>query len=494
VCSSDLGIIHALNQQFIAAGVKFVVQVGDLVDAESWTNPANGATERTLPYRAAAAQALYDAGIGFFPVRGNHEASVTAANEMLVLFPQTRGEGSHLGGASNVIASSIGGLLGLSYAVDVGNVRLVLIDQFTRRDGTGSTNNNAVDQLDWVDTVLAGRPADSHALVFAHKNLIGQNHADCLFGANATANATARNRFIASLQANRVGGYFGGHDHMHHRSTVASPDGTARVQQVICSSNSYKFYTPAATPNDTTGREKVVAQELYTIGYYLVTVDGPSLTVSYYSSSHGADYGDVDLLYPPSSYRFYLRERFGYSLNGRQFTVANGESYTVVQDSFGSTAARILSGTNADTAGDADYNGRAEVKTVATGWSAAPGGSASAIFRLWGMAENLSLFNAGLTGQLPDAPAPMAGDTFALSLSYDPALVRPTVLRSGSFCLQARDDSGNWSNAVHRNSGGSKRFVYGPWRATYGLGTYGVDTATRTVWAVIDRDGEFMAL
>lgn len=489
-----VGIIDALNQRFIDAGARFVVQVGDLVDSESWTHPTTGANERTLGYRAAAAQALYDAGIGFFPVRGNHEASATAAAELRTLFPQTRGAGSHLWGVDRVLPSAITSLEGLSYAVDIGNVRIVLVDQFTRLDGGGSTNNNVVDQVGWIDGVLSSRASDQHAFVFAHKNLIGQNHADCLFGSGATSNASARDRFIASMQANKVGLCVGGHDHMHHRSVVRSPDGTAAAPQLICASNSYKFYIPKSTPNDTTGRESVVAQELFTIGYYLFKVDGPCVTVEFWSSSHGGDYGDVDLQFPPSEYRFFLRERFGCSLNGRRFDIANGASYTAVSDSWNGTRAAILAGSNADRSDDQDYNGREEIKTVQTGWKERPAGAASAVLRLWGLDDNLDLFDASLTGQLPASAGPQSGDVYVLSLSYDASAVRPSALRTGSFCLQARSDEGHWTNAVDLNAGGTKKFVYGPWRAGYGLGSYGVDPASRTVWAVIDRDGEFVAL
>ncbi|MDD4881996.1 MAG: metallophosphoesterase, partial [Gallionellaceae bacterium] len=429
-----------------------------------------------------------------FPLRGNHEGSQTAANEMPNRFPQTQG-GGNLFGVSNVVASDNLNLAGLSYAFDFGNVRIVMIDQFTRKNGSGADNNTAViDQLPWVDSVLASRPAGSHAFVMGHKNLIGQNHADCLFGSNSTANPAARNQFIGSLQANKVGLYMGGHDHMHHRSIIASPDGGARTEQMICSSNSYKFYIPKSTPNDTTGRETIVAQELFTIGYYIFTIDGPCATVEFYSSSHGADYGDVDLSASPLGYDFYLRERFGYSLNGKQFDVANGESYTKVSDSYAGTTARILSGSNADTAGDSDYNGRNEIKTIKTGWRNKPAGAASAVLKLWGMAENLSLFDASLVGRLPNADGTTVGDPYVLSLSYDGAAVRPTALRTGNFCLQARDADGNWVKAVNLNEGGSEKFVYGPWKSSYGLGTYGVDANSRTVWAVLDRDGEFVAL
>ena len=59
-----VSIINQLNQQFINHGVKFVIQVGDLTE--------NG-YDADIATRAAAAQPLIDARIGFFPRRGNHE-------------------------------------------------------------------------------------------------------------------------------------------------------------------------------------------------------------------------------------------------------------------------------------------------------------------------------------------------------------------------------------------------------------------------------------
>ena len=79
-----------------------------------------------------------------------------------------------------------------------------------------------------------------------------------------------------------------------------------------------------------------------------------------------------------------------------------------------------------------------------------------------------------------------------LSLSYDATLVRPTQLGTG-FCLAARDGNGNWVNAVDLNEGGSKKLVIGRWKSGYALGTYGVNPSTHTVWAVLNRDGDFVA-
>jgi hypothetical protein len=494
------GIIDALNNQFVGHQCKFVIQVGDLADKEYVT--IDGIKYRTpLPTRAAHAQVLYDNGIGFFPVRGNHEASATAAGEVKTLFPQTQGNGANVFGAENfnspVLGVSGNALTGLSYSFDYNNVRCVLIDQFNRADGSNympapgkptDYTNNAVDQVAWVDSRLSSHTgSDKHTFVFSHKNLIGQNHKDVLFGANLTANAAARDAFITSCSNNGVRYCLGGHDHMHHRSLVSTSDKTASVGQIICSSNSYKFYIPGLGDD---GRETPVAQELFTVGYYIFTVDGPRVTVDFYSSTHGQDYGDIDLIDAPP-FAFYLRERFGYSLNGDQYIVKHGESYVGIEDSYNGTTAKILSGTNGNT--ETDYLNRQLTKTINTGWADAGtvAGALSNIFSIWGMVDNLSLYNGDLTGLLPAADESTETDDFALAMTYDPKKVRPSDLVSGRFVIVSKDDQENWVGAVDLNTGGAKTFVYGPWKAQHGLGTYGVDPRTKTVWAVLNHEGDF---
>lgn len=491
-----VGIIERLNAEFIRHGVQFVIQVGDLVDVEN--DALNGHPEvRTMPFRAAAAQALYDAGIGFFPLRGNHEASGTAALEFQDLYPQARGFGERAGDAT-AFSSPFPTLDGLSYSFDAGGVRFVLLDQFTRTDGTsylGSTNNNIVDQLPWIERQLAGRPAGGHALVFSHKNLIGQNHTDCLFGADPTANAGARNAFIRALQENGVRYVLGGHDHMHDRSIVTSPDGAASVGQLICASNSYKFYVPSRPSRDETydfpPRERNVAQELFTIGYYIFTVDGPRVTVDYHSASHGLDFDDVDLASTPAGVAFFNRETWGYSLNGRAFVIAQGEPYSTVRDEFSGTSARILGGSHLGV--ETDRSLRSMSKTVNTGWSVPTTPAASShVLHLWGTANSLALWDGALTGLLPAADRSVVSDPFVLSMSYFEESAIPTLLGSGGFGLAARRPDGSWVNAVDLNQGGSKRFILGPWREGLALGTHGVDPSTKTAWAVLDHDGEFV--
>lgn len=472
-----VGIINQLNQKFIEHGVKFVVQVGDFVDKE--TDSTNGnSSERTMDTRAAAAQTLYDNGICFFPLRGNHEGSSTAANEMPVLFPQTTGGGMTFG-VTNINSPDPyenGNLTGLSYSFDYDNARFVLIDKFTRKDGTNyldSSNYNTIDQLPWIDSMLADKGIMRHGFLFSHKNLMGANHVDMLLGSDPSQNPEAQNAYFASLYDNGARYHFGGHDHNHLRSVVVSPDGLSTAMNIITSSNSYKFYTPKIPSIDEQYdlpafgflRETPIVQELYTVGYYIVTVDVPRVTVDHHASPNDPDgandaYGetcgttfdtlaDCDLKVTPNL-SFEKRETFGYSLNGREFLVAQGDSYSVVRDSFRGTRARILGGTNDSTV--TIFDGRATTKDVNTGWTPRKSvaskddyATASATLTLWGMKD---------LGE-------ETSDTYALSLSYQPSTAIHDRLGRGRFGFATKDADGNWINAVDMIDGVTKRFVLG---------------------------------
>jgi hypothetical protein len=217
------------------------------------------------------------------------------------------------------------------------------------------------------------------------------------------------------------------------------------------------------------------------------------VTVDYYSDAHGNWLSDAN--YPNGAglsdtgktptFNFVKKETWGYSLNGHEFLVAQGETYTSVVDSFETTIARILGGTNGSTA--QDYNARPLTKTVNTGWTDVPTWRneffqrwfkkpefdfASNVLTLWGMADLGSDHT----------------DVFTLSMTYEGI----PYYGKGNFGIAAKDDGGNWVNAVDMNIGGSvKKFVVGPWKAEYGLGTYGIDLKANTVWAVIDYNGDF---
>ncbi len=490
--------------------VKFVVQVGDLTD--------NGSIE-AIDTRAVWAQGLYNAGIGFFPLRGNHELTCKAATEFVKVFPQTQGGKMNATPDYDDLSAWVGfdvaikpaarspfpfpvsdwrnfkspktpaGLTGLSYAFDYRNARFVLLDQFTRTNGTGKTDaevndTNIADQQEWIAKALAAKPKGGHAFVFTHKGLIMENHFDSLFGADPSKNPERQNAFMASLQASGVGYLFCGHDHIHQRSVIRSPDGASTVRQVIAASNSSKFYIPKKCSNDKVyneegERERSIAQELYRIGFYIVTVEGSRVTVDYYSADNtGAVFAPTAkeyLIQATPALDFTKKESFGYDLNGKEFLIPPEGAYKVVHDAGPSgTALRVLSGKNGSP--DTDGSGRRLTKAVTTGWrKAAAGGVQSDILTIRGMARSLG---SGLT------------DTYTISMGYAASGLGAGG-KDGSFGIVARDAGGNWVNAVDRNYGGAKRFVPGPWTPACKLGAYGIDAQSRTTWAVIDYNGDF---
>jgi hypothetical protein len=495
-------IIKQVNREFIIKGVKFVIAVGDTVDVSSQTS---------IDTRALFAQDLYNAGIGFYPLRGNHEAEwIGSGPEFVRVFPQT------LNGVNNVtpndISRSIGfdkdiapdakvgfpfpvgsnfsspkltfngvSTKGLTYSFDYKNARLILLDQF---DNSGDTTNTTIPQQQpWITQHVSDPKRPEHAFVFGHKGLITENHADNLFGGNPAVNPTATDAFISSLANNGVRYDIGGHDHMHDRTAVwTTDDQTAIVNELICASDSSKFYTPVTPSNDTKydvpafghARQIPLSQDLYQIGYYIVTVEGPRVTIDYYGVPSGQAGGLIPTT-PPLTGSWQKREKFGYSLNGDEFFVDQGKSYTPVEGSFRDTTARILSGTNSSTAKDA--SGRPFTKSVDTGWSPKTPHTSSDILTLWGMGSALGTLET---------------DVYVLSMSYDPhASAMKEELKSGLFGLATRDARGHWINAVIKNFGGTQKFVFGPWDPSYELGTYGIDPKTHTAWAVINHNSDF---
>ena len=356
-------IIKEIDEEFINAGVDLVIAVGDTVN--------NGTTEN-IETRALYAQDLYNAGIGFYPLRGNHEAAhgdpenLHSAADMGYAFPQIgTGVNNHTPNditidllaavemTNNPPAIKTGHpfVVGtsfdeprtvnhennsLSYSFRYKNATFMLLDQF---DANGDYEPSTIsEQMDWINKTLSKRPDGTQAFVFTHKNILGQNHKDNLFGGQVTSvdpgdgdgvdvglltpeqqtaladKIALENEFIACMQANNVPLVVSGHDHNHYYSTVTSPDGLSQVDELITQSDSSKFYTPHAPysindfPNE---------QDLYRVGYYIVTVDGTDVTIDYY-----ADTSNGNLNTPNNTNAGY------YGVNGGAFTFEKISTFT----------------------------------------------------------------------------------------------------------------------------------------------------------------------
>ena len=494
----SVSVARQIQDQFIKHGVKFVIQLGDLTN---WGGDAGIAT------RALAAEDLYKKKIGFFPMRGNHETygsffgldpdgtfSIPAFQSD---FPQTRGLTNTFGAQNFSSPTAVStDLDGMSYSFDFGppdsSARFVILDPLATK------SKLTVDpvtylyygypfgaQQQWISSRLdKNTRGTTHAFVFSHQPLMAETHADSPFGGLTDYDIAGQKAFFASLQNNDVKYYISAHDHVYQRSIVASPDQTSKVEELIATPACPKFYAPISLTdakwNGQKTRETSLSQELGSIGFYIYTVDGPQVTVDYYSDED--DHFKSDTSWPNSSdpsftpnvtpkFNFALKESWGYSLNGKEFLVAENAPYTSVADAFSGTAARILSGLNNSAA--VDGNGRKFIKKVTTGWTPDTSHSLiSDILTLWGMAN----FGTEQT------------ESYTLSLTYNYAKSIPALGNAGIATLDAR---GNWVNAVDMNYGGTKKFVKGPWKTGYGLGTYGIDPSTKTAWAVINYNADF---
>lgn len=525
-------ILTQVNDEFIYHGVELVIALGDMSDR---------AKPGAMAIRAEYAKTLYDAGIGFFPMRGNHEAFGWAFNyapveaeieAMLNNFPQTQKE--MFGTYNQSSPSRLDGkdnneLAGLSYSFDYGskgnNVRFVILDtEDTKCETTEMTRNGTTNpywpkectsypipsQQEWINDRLNKTTRNTtHAIVLSHRAPINQNHIDSPFNPNTifgqepyylNNNPEGQNTFFESMDKNGVKLYLGAHDHIHHRSIIKSPDGKSQLQEIIAAGLSTKFYHPSPIPHpkkDREGnitvkdqwfgqkeREISISQEENNIGYYVYTVDGPRLTADYYSdekgnfqSNNNYPYGADNPDYPKGvtpELKFVKQETFGYSLNGKEYMVAQGESYAVVQDSFGKTTAGILYGFNSSLS--VDGNKRRLTKTVETGWVKNPDPDIlkSDILSLWGMDE------LGTKGR---------ADIYVLSMSAD--YKKRGSFKKGGIYISTFVE-GKWVNAVDENFGGNKKFVYGKYKPEYGLGTYGYDRKSKTVWAVLNYNADFV--
>jgi hypothetical protein len=494
-------IIRQIDEQFIKHGVKFVIQLGD---------QTNWAGEAGIASSADAAADLYKHGIGFFPMRGNHETFGSANGSdsdgaycipaIRKNFPQTRGLGNTFGAKNFNSPTDVSpDLDGISYSFDYGSsgsdARFVILDTMATKSSTirdwskltGVLYGYPIGaQQAWISSRLdKNNRGTKHAFVFTHQPLIAETHFDSPFGGYTDSNPDQQNTFFGSLQNNDVRYYISAHDHVFQRSLISSPDGSSKVEEIISAPACPKFYSPAPLENANwkgqKSREKPLSQELSNIGYYIYTVDGPRVTVDYYADED--DHFKSDAGWPNSSdpsftpnvtpkFNFALRETWGYSLNGKEFQVAQGAPYTSVMDSFDGTTAKIFSGLNHSTAVDA--NNRHFIKTVDTGWTADSDNKLiSGILTLWGMA------NLGAEQT----------DTYTLSLTFK--YEKSARYDDGKTGIATLDARGNWVNAVDMNYGGSKKFVQGPWKTGYGLGTYGIDPAAKTAWAVINYNADF---
>jgi len=479
--------LHQIHERLRGHGVRFVLAVGDLSDYP---------TVESMRTRATWAQELYDAGIGFFPIRGNHDEGPVGAQEFLRVFPQTRTGQMNATPADAILwtdsanihpfrapsgkfamgssFSSPSCAKGRSYAFSDQGSTFVMVDQFMGTIQEGVKTCPMSVQIPWMDSVLSARPAGTPAFLVTHKPIIGACHSDNLFGDDPTVDTAGQARLFETLTRNKVEILFSGHDHQMQQAMIEEPGPRGlRIHQRIVPGASYKFYPPLKVDDEQNvpkfgkKRETLLAQDLGTVGYTVVEIDGPRMEVSDWSAPSGIQFGDL-LVAPDLEGKWTLRRRWGASSRGRQTLLAQGDSLKKLSDSSQGTRVRILSGVWKAAKGD--FYNRPFSALASTDWRRIEG-QASAAWTLWGLEK---------------ATGNTATPTFALSMSIDPS-IPDSVLLAGSLCL-AREDSGSWKCV------GSTAPRQGSWKTSDAVGARGIDPSSREAWAVVDRAGTFAVL
>jgi hypothetical protein len=245
-------ILAELVQATLDEGADFILVPGDLVYGSSV--PSTLYSELTQ-WRSIA-QPLYDAGVGVYPVRGNHDAAYKYIWDSVF---------------SGVYALPNNGPTGeenVTYSFSHENVFVVGLDQYTLL--------NQVNQA-WLDQQFTANELE-HVFVFGHAPAFKVSHADCL-----DDHADARDTFWNSLTAEGARVYFCGHDHFYDHCRLDDGDGDPvnDVHQFIVgtagaplrSDGNYDGLNGQWTP--------IRVHHEQEFGYTLVEIDGPNVTITW---------------------------------------------------------------------------------------------------------------------------------------------------------------------------------------------------------------------
>lgn len=251
-------ILAEIAAEVVAQGAEFVLVPGDLVSG----GVSQTALEADLLDWRDLMQPVYDAGIGVYPVRGNHDlgspSGTTAWNNVF----------------SGVYALPDNGPPGeqnLTFFVKHDNVLVLCLDQYI----SGQTHR--VNQA-WVDEQLT-RSECLHVFAQGHEPAFKAQHADCM-----DDYPTDRDEFWTSLHDAAGRSYFCGHDHFYDHARANDGDGNPDddLHQFIVGTAGapLRDWSP---PYDGSNGAMTVEQVHHAkeFGYLVVEIDGAAVTMTW---------------------------------------------------------------------------------------------------------------------------------------------------------------------------------------------------------------------
>jgi hypothetical protein len=294
-------ILAELVQETLRWNADFVIFPGDLVYGAR-VSPAR--FEDQLWNWVHTMGPLYDAGIGVYPCRGNHEVGDAwdiawgvlpdpvdnYSTRWLHVFGNDEYPGLKLPGNGPADARY------MSYSITHKNALLLAVDEY---GGAKHWLAHAVDES-WVDAQLRAN-RQPHVFVFGHEPAFRMLHPDCL-----DAHPAQRDAFWRSLQAAGVRAYFCGHDHFYDHARVDDGDGNADndVHQLDVATTGAPHYS-WLPPYDGNNGDFDVIQVYHAEhwGYLLVEVNDLEVTLTW-MERQGEDSLPSDVYEPAEVWRY----------------------------------------------------------------------------------------------------------------------------------------------------------------------------------------------
>ncbi len=263
-------ILSELATEIIDQGAEFVLLPGDLVNGYN----SQAALESQLLTWRNTMQPVYDAGIGVYPVRGNHDlgspAGVTAWNNVF-------------SGAYSLPANGPAGEGNLTYSVSHENALILGLDEYVTSHRVNQT---------WLDAELAANTAP-HVFAFGHEPAFKVRHSDCL-----DDYASERDTFWASLADAGGRSYFAGHDHLYDRARIDDGDGDPDddLHQLIVGTAGapVNSWSPPYDGNNS-GMNPVQEYHAEEYGYVVVEIDDLDVSVTWWERTGVGVYEALDV-------------------------------------------------------------------------------------------------------------------------------------------------------------------------------------------------------
>jgi hypothetical protein len=240
-------IVSELANAIVSESAKFVLVPGDLTNS--------GSVAGAFTTWKAAMQPVYDAGIGVYPTRGNHD--VESHGYWISAF------------GADIPDNGPAGEVNYTYSFSYDNAFIVGVDEYVNAHRVNET---------WLSQQFAAN-TKPHVFVFGHEPAFKVHHTDCLD--NYPVN---RNTLWSSIAAEGGRTYFCGHDHLYDHARIDDADGNPAndVHQYVVgtggapfhASGTYDGHNDAFTPVN-------IRRDIGYYGYTVVEINDLDVTLNW---------------------------------------------------------------------------------------------------------------------------------------------------------------------------------------------------------------------